>query len=277
MEIAPHFDHTSRIRRLFARLRPPAFERKFERRAPAHQNAVDIFEGKWASDLGAVCPGLRSGEVALFADDTRPRILAERLGSAGRLDNLSVLELGPLEGGHTYQLEKLGAKRVLAIEANVEAFLKCLIVKEIAELRVARFMLGDFTEYLMTTEERFDIVMCCGVLYHQADPLQLIEAIARVTSKCFVWTHYFDASHYRGPPREVRPHPRYPGVKLYATVYRDMDYGRYWGGIQPVSAWLTRDDLLTAFKGAGFRSIEVLDDAPDHPGGTAITFTASRI
>ncbi len=37
---------------------------------------------------------------------------------------MNILELGPLEGAHTYQL------RILAIEANAEAFLKCLVVKE---------------------------------------------------------------------------------------------------------------------------------------------------
>jgi hypothetical protein len=69
-------------------------------------------------------------------------MLADRFGVRGRLDDMSLLELGPLEGAHTYQLEKLGAKSILAIEANVEAFLKCLITKEITGLQVAKFMLG---------------------------------------------------------------------------------------------------------------------------------------
>jgi hypothetical protein len=40
--------------------------RKFEQRAPAHQNAVDIFEGKWACDLVEVCPVVKRGVDAVI-------------------------------------------------------------------------------------------------------------------------------------------------------------------------------------------------------------------
>jgi Protein of unknown function (DUF1698) len=84
---------------------------------------------------------------------------------------MTVLELGPLEGAHTYRLQQLGAGRILAIESNVEAYLKCLIVKEALGMKRAEFMLGDFTLYLQECTERFDLVFCCGVLYHMQDPL----------------------------------------------------------------------------------------------------------
>ena len=252
------------------------YGRKFEHRAPAHQNAIDIFEGKWASDLTPICPLVRSGDGPFFTADMRPRMLADRLGSAGRLDNLSVLELGPLEGAHTYQLEQLGAKRVLSIEANVEAFLKCLIVKEIAKLQVTTFMLGDFVPYLMETKDRFDIVMCSGVLYHMADPIKLISGIGRVTEKCFIWSHYYEETHPLSPAFQPVSNPRYPGLTQYTLAYGDMAHGRFWGGNDPVSVWLKRDDMLTAFKGAGFSSIGIIDDSPNNLHGACITFTASR-
>jgi hypothetical protein len=253
-----------------------SFTRKFERRAPAHQNAVDIFDGGWATDLDPVCPGVRAGELPLFTADQRPSMLADRLGRGGRLDGMSVLELGPLEGAHAYQLEKLGAKSILAIEANVEAFLRCLIFKEICQLKVTRFMLGDFIEYLKETPAEYDVVMCSGVLYHQEDPISLIKAISRVTSKCFVWTHYFDENHYPGPPREIRFDPRYPDIKLYTLTYKEMDNERFWGGNQPISVWLGREDMLEAFKNAGFNSIEITEDTPNSTNGACFSFAAAR-
>jgi SAM-dependent methyltransferase len=248
--------------------------RKFEHRAPSHQNAVDIFAGKWAHDLGAASPGIKAGTTPLFTDDYRPRMLAQFLGVGGRLDNLSVLELGPLEGAHTYQLEKLGANPILAIEANIEAFLKCLIVKEILNLRAAKFMLGDFNEYLKETSDTYDVVMCSGVLYHMADPIELIRRIARVSRNCFVWTHYYDERHYLSVPREVRFDARYPGMKMYSLTYGDMDHDRFWGGNKPVSVWLEREDLLDAFRHAGFTSIEIIEDTPTHPNSACFTFAA---
>ena len=132
------------LKRLFSKqsLPPVAKRSRFETRAPSHQNAVDIFAGRWASDLSPVLPGAISGDVPLFAE-TRPKAAAVGLGRNGRLDGMRVLELGPLEGGHSYALEKLGAD-VLAIESNADAYLKCLIAKEITGIK-ARFMLGDVT------------------------------------------------------------------------------------------------------------------------------------
>jgi hypothetical protein len=102
--------------------------------APSPQNAIDIFEGEWASQLPD--PTLRAGSITLF-DDYRIKWFAEHLGG---FQNKTVLELGPLEAGHTYMLERLGAASILAIEANTRAFLKCLIVKELFDLRRARFL-----------------------------------------------------------------------------------------------------------------------------------------
>src|SRR4051794_2616577 len=97
---------------------------RFEQRAPSIQNAVDIFRGKWASTFDGLIEAETDGHAPLFTSDPRPLRAAEILGTGSRIDGFRVLELGPLEGGHTFQLEKLGAREVLAIEANVEAFLK---------------------------------------------------------------------------------------------------------------------------------------------------------
>jgi len=54
-------------------------------------------------------------------------LAARTLGAADRLDGMTTLELGPLEGLHTHRFERLGAARILAIESSVEAYLKCLV------------------------------------------------------------------------------------------------------------------------------------------------------
>jgi hypothetical protein len=40
--------------------------RKFETRAPSPQNAIDLFEGKWASDFGEACPKVKAGDAPVF-------------------------------------------------------------------------------------------------------------------------------------------------------------------------------------------------------------------
>src|SRR5688572_17748214 len=110
-------------------LRSALLETKFEQRAPAHANAMDIFSGHWATDLSKLNTQWRGGSVDL-ANDPRPLMAARTLGTADRVDGMTILELGPLEGLHTHRFEQLGAARILAIESNVEAYLKCLIMKE---------------------------------------------------------------------------------------------------------------------------------------------------
>ena len=74
-----------------------------------------------------------AGQVPLFNDD-RISWFAEQINS--NFEEFSVLELGPLEGGHSYMFEQLGAKEITAIEANSRAFLKCLIIEELLNLPI---------------------------------------------------------------------------------------------------------------------------------------------
>ena len=249
---------------------------KFELRAPAAQNLIDIFAGKWASDFSRVYPGLKAGTAEMFVTDSRVPLAAQYLGVDARFDHMEILELGPLEAGHSYALEQLGAN-VTAIEANCEAYLKCLIVKELLSLKKTRFLLGDFSLFLAETDETFDMVFASGVLYHMPDPLKLIELIASRTKKCFAWSHYFDASHYPGAqrtPRTVKLHTR--EFTYHDLAYPDMESGKFWGGNQPVASWLGREDMLDAFRAVGFDQIEVVQEHPTHPHGACMSFVAQK-
>ena len=249
---------------------------KFEHRAPDAQNLIDIFSGKWASDFSRVHPGLKAGTAEMFVTDSRVPLAAQFLGSNGRLDGMDVLELGPLEAGHTYALAQLGAS-VTAVEANCEAYLKCLLVKELLGIDRARFLLGDFSLFLRATDQAFDIIFASGVLYHMTEPLKLIELIAQRTKRCFVWSHYFDPAHYPGALRTPRG-VEFAGRQFthHELPYPDMDSGKFWGGNKPVASWLSREDMLGAFKAAGFDQIEVVQEHLTHPHGACMSFVAKR-
>src|SRR5262249_1403771 len=144
-------------------------------------------------------------------------------------------------------------------------------------LRAAKFIHGDFFEYLKNCTENFDLVFCCGVLYHMSDPIALINSITKSTKRCFVWTHYYDRKNYPGPRREARSDPRYPGVIMHAVEYDNVDSGQFWGGNRPTSVWLDRDAIIAAFHRAGFRKIDVIDENLDHPNGACLSFAASDL
>src|SRR5687767_8820563 len=109
--------------------------------APSNQAMLDIFKGEWSSRMPAETGLVTSpGQAGLFEDP--------RIAWAGQMfqgfEGKSVLELGPLEGGHSYMMQQAGASKVIAVEANNRAFLKCLIVKQILNLTNVQFLFGDF-------------------------------------------------------------------------------------------------------------------------------------
>ena len=247
---------------------------KFEQRVPSHQNAADLFKGKWASKLGDVSAVAESGQISLFVSRIGLDV-AQHLGVNNRFDGMSILELGPLEGAQSYQLDQLGA-HTLAIEANAEAYLKCLVVKEVLDLKNTKFLLGDFVEYLAVCKDRFDLVFACGVLYHMRDPINLIRLIAGVTDRCFVWTHYYDAAHcaMEMAPKAVDAY----GLQTtyYQFTYPDMEYDLFYGGNKPVTSWMPRAAILAAFKHFGLGDITIISEQPDHPHGACFGFVARR-
>ncbi|MBE9125265.1 MULTISPECIES: class I SAM-dependent methyltransferase [unclassified Coleofasciculus] len=248
--------------------------------APNPQHALDIFQGEWSSKLPGNLAELNAGSALVFED---PRI-EWGMTQLGGVKGKTVLELGPLEAGHTYMLERFGAASIVSIEANTRAFLKCLIIKELLELKGARFLCGDFVEYLRTNPKKFDVCIASGVLYHMQNPAELIALAAKTSDQVFLWTHYYNhqiissnsgLSHKfsSGIPAE------YAGFKhtLYRHSYEQaLEWGGFCGGSSTFSYWMSRDDILACLKYFGLNSIQIGCEQPDHQNGPSFALTAIR-
>jgi hypothetical protein len=246
--------------------------------APSLQNAVDTVAG-WNTSFPPHLE-LKAGALATYND---PRILWA-IQNFGPLEGRRVLELGPLEGGHTSMLEAAGAQ-VDAIEANQRAFLRCLITKEILGLTRSKFWLGDFMKALQTSEQSYDFIVACGVLYHLTNPLDLIELVAKRTDAVYFWTHVVtEESMPRSDPRRLVIAPKVEthqfhglNVRAYRRTYANaQDNVTFCGGLNDEHRWLHRDDLLEALKAVGFTDIRTAHDEPTHPYGPALSIFARK-
>jgi Protein of unknown function (DUF1698) len=248
--------------------------------APSPQQALDIFKGEWASRLPAPFDACEAGALPLFGD---PRLqwAVDRLGGVA---DRRVIELGPLEGGHTWMLEQLGAARITAVEASTRAFLKCLTVKELTGLRRADFLCGDSVAYLREARERFDVGIASGILYHLVNPIELIALLAARCDRIYLWTAYYDEARIRQRPKLAA---RFAGATqashegfahaLYRYRYQTALFRPgFSGGSAPHSHWLTRDTILAACRHFGFTHIDTAFEEPDHVNGPAFAFVASR-
>jgi hypothetical protein len=245
---------------------------QYVRSEPSAQEAVNIFRGEWSSMLPPES-GLEAGRATLF-EDQRIVWAEQQLGS---FEGYKIIELGPLEAGHTYMLEKRGAASILAVEANTRAYLKCLIVKEVLGLRRCRFLLGDFVEHLRANDERYDLCLASGVLYHMANPAELIHLISETSDRVLLWSHYYHRETIRGNPDLSKRFPEavraeYKGFvhTLHRYEYLEaLNWGGFCGGNAPHSFWMAKEELLSCMRYFGFNDLRIEFDTLDHPNGPA--------
>jgi hypothetical protein len=254
---------------------------EYVKSAPNAQNAIDIFGGEWLSRFPAPFDHLKGGSVPLF-QDARIKWAAEILGG---FEGANILELGPLEGGHSYMLERQRAASVLAIEANRRAYMKCLIIKELFQLQRVRFMLGDFVEFLRNTDQQFDVCIASGVLYHMQNPVELLSLIADHAEKVMLWTHYYDEELIKSNPNLQRGHfsetkfATFGGFKhrLYQLNYLESLQSRKFAGAgSTFSYWMTREGILDGLEYFGYGTLEIAFESTGHPHGPCFAVSAIK-
>ena len=190
-----------------------------------------------------------------------------------------MLELGPLEGGHSWMMANLGAASITAVERDSVAFLKCLVVKELLNTPRTRFLCGDFISYMEQTKPRHDIVLASGVLYHMRNPVQLIDLISRAADRVYFWTHYYDAGICGPPGSSAFPSAMPSEHQGFAhTLYRfeNPHIVQPEVGERIFSHWLSRADILGALRHFGYGKIEIAFEAPDHMYGPTFALAALR-
>lgn len=244
---------------------------------PSDQNILDLFAGEWSTKMPEGL-GLSSqpGHAPLLED---PRIhwLADQLGP---LYDRDVIELGPLEGAHSYMLQHLKPRSVTSVEANTRAFLKCLCMKEIFGLDRVRFVLGNFFPYLEQCR-RADVIVASGVLYHMTDPLQLLELITAKADRIFIWTHYYDEAAVRGrsdadlfaPLEAIGAGPFTGSRRLYPEAA--LSWNGFSGGSESYAVWLSRDSVIDFFARKGY-SVTINFDEVNHVNGPSLALCAKR-
>ncbi len=248
---------------------------------PSDQSALNVFKDEWLSMMPSDRSDLLAGSSPLFEDRTLFQSLADMGGVSGQ----RVLELGPLEGGHSYMLQNAGAASVVAIESNTRAFLKCLIVKNLFHLDRVEFRCGDFVAFLRQNSGGFDTVIASGVLYHMVNPVELLELISKCTGRVYVWTHYYDEALVAGNPDicfRFQEHRRIRHSGFEHTLHRyhydpKVDLSKtFAGGLKHYSCWMERAEILACLRHFGFENFHVTWDQPDHPHGPVFAFVATR-
>lgn len=247
---------------------------------PLNQNIVDLFKGEWSSKLPDIDgESIVSGHADLF-NDNRIELLNNHFPLKGK----TILELGPLEGGHTYMMHHKGANKIDAIESNSRAFLKTLLVKELYHLNSVTIELGDAIEYLINNSILYDLTVASGILYHCTNPIEFIKNVCLNSKRAFVWTHYYNQSkieNYNNLKGKFSDQKQLNlgevNIKAWQFDYlTSLEWSGFCGGANSYSLWMEKDDILDTFKHFGLNNITVFFDDETHPSGPNICFIAEK-
>jgi tRNA (mo5U34)-methyltransferase len=169
---------------------------------------------------------------------------SSRVGMPQDLRGLTVLDVGAFDGGFSFEAERRGACRVVALDSfgwdkngpwSKAGF-------ELARAARHSHVEDVEMEVLDISPERlgqFDLVLFLGVLYHLPHPLLALERLFSVTKRQLIMETHVDMTNFRRPVMVF-----YPGAEL------NNDPTNWWGP-NPLA-------VVAMLRSVGFTRIEII-------------------
>jgi hypothetical protein len=273
------FGIPKRSKRKMAEISVETIFDQYEEGKPDHQKAIDALAG-WNCAFPRELK-LKAGKLSLYKDER----IDWALKTFGSIEGKTVLEVGPLEGMHTYMLDRQNPARIDAIEANRLCYFRCLVTSQILGIRNASFLLGDIQSWLADCDTVYDFALASGVLYHMADPGRFLKLLASRANAVFIWTHFFhDDAMPVGDARraaftgkvETRKIEGIP-VRYYERGYQAANSNAsFCGGMKDRHYWMHRDDILSVLEKLGYKDVVIWNEERGHAGGPSFSLLARK-
>jgi len=184
--------------------------------------------------------------------------------------DLSVLDLGALEGGLSLEMAREGWNAV-GVEGRDANFRKAQLIASYYALPNLRFVHKDVKELSPERDGTFDVILCCGLLYHLDEPIAHLRQLSSLLADdglLFLDTHVAPDEHaarfgtheksLSEPVTFVESGHEYDGRWWTEPAAGDLKE-RMWSAISNErSMWLSRRSLIRALYHSGFEAIEEL-------------------
>lgn len=194
----------------------------------------------------------------------------------GDKKHFRLADLGCLEGGYAVEFARIGFQ-VVGIDVREANIAACNYVKSKTNLPNLSFVQDDV--WNIARYGKFDVIFCCGLLYHLDKPKQFLETLSSVTTKLVILQTHFSTEI----AKTAEPPSRLPALakkvvakvtgnkhNLSAVSENEGLAGRWytefpdeesfsqraihrwasWGNRQ--SFWIQREYLLQAIQEVGF-------------------------
>lgn len=144
------------------------------------------------------CIDLGQGVVTNGQDPTRWKL--GQIQMPADLTGWSVLDIGAWDGFFSFEAEKRGAERVLAVDREQWGWSRDGF--ELAHEALNSKVETQVLEVIDVTEQtvgQFDLVLFLGLLYHMRHPMLVLEQLRRVTKRLLILETHVDMLSVRRP------------------------------------------------------------------------------
>lgn len=207
--------------------------------------------------------------IPLISDDART-LTIKALVRALKRPSVRVLDLGSLEGGLSLEMAREGWETV-GVEGRRSNFEKAELIRGYFQLDNLRFENRDVKSLDPKQDGTFDVILCCGLLYHLDNPFAFLDTLAGLITPeglLFLDTHVApdeEAARYGTHAAQLSEPAtlEHRGQTYEGRWFTEPSAGdvldQQWSAISNVrSFWPSRRSLLRGAYHAGFHAIAEL-------------------
>lgn len=171
------------------------------------------------------------------------------------LHKLRILDLGSLEGLFSFEFARQGSE-VIGIEGRLANIEKARFANRILGFDKCQFIQDDVRNVSADKYGRFDVVFCCGILYHldAPDVFIFLEKMADVCKRILLVDTQV-AAEKTSWKLQAKTEYEYKGQKYSGRRFKEQLESPWAALNNPYSYWLYRESLYRAIRDAGFLSI----------------------
>lgn len=225
-------------------------------------------------------------EHGLIGDDARTVTIKKLIRRfAGRAPIVRILDLGSLEGGLSFEMAREGWD-VTGVEGRPSNFQKAELIRRHFGLENLRFECRDVKTLHENGDGTYDVVLCCGLLYHLDDPFAFLQTLRDITTGgglLFVDTHVAPEDPlavdgvYASHLSELTTLGRYEG-RWFSEPAAGSVRDQQWSAVSNErSFWPSHRSLIRGVYHAGFETIFELFGMFEIDGEFALRDRYSRV
>jgi 2-polyprenyl-3-methyl-5-hydroxy-6-metoxy-1,4-benzoquinol methylase len=173
------------------------------------------------------------------------------------LNELRVLDLGSLEGMYSFEFAKHGPE-VVGIEGRLENIEKAKFANEVFGFNNCKLVRDDVRNLNPENYGTFDVVLCCGILYHldAPDVFIFLEKIAEICERLLIVDTQIAVEEIKLITFD------YKGEKFSGLNFKEQ-LESPWAALKNANSfWFDRKSLYRAIRRVGF--FQIYEDLEPH-------------